>query len=77
MALKTLSTVPLARWPENGIVNFGTKFKKETTEHIERIRDTVRRSDVNVEELGVGLWHLYDEFRSHFQTRLGSAVSEV
>jgi uncharacterized protein (TIGR02271 family) len=49
---------------------------KEATERTETIRDTVRRSDVNVERLGADdrSWQDYDDdFRSDFQKRYGKA----
>jgi uncharacterized protein (TIGR02271 family) len=48
---------------------------KEATERTETIRDTVRRSDVNVERLGKderSSQEYDDDFRRDFQTRYGS-----
>lgn len=50
---------------------------KEATERTETIRDSVRRSDVNVEKLGSGDRTTYDnryddDFRTHFKSRYGT-----
>lgn len=50
---------------------------KETTQRTETIHDTVRRTDVNVENVGQqsGVTTGYDnDFRQHFQTRYGSTA---
>ncbi len=48
---------------------------KETTERTENIHDTVRRTDVEVEQLNAGSRSSTgdDEYRRHFQTAYGSA----
>jgi len=46
---------------------------KETTNRTETVRDTVRRTDVNVEKIGASDTDYSDDFRSHFKTRYGSS----
>lgn len=45
---------------------------KETTSRTETVRDTVRRTDVDVEQLGNDRGDYTSDFRSDFQTRYGS-----
>jgi len=46
---------------------------KETTNRTETVRDTVRRTEVEVEQLaGSGRTEYADDFRNHFQTRYGT-----
>jgi len=45
---------------------------KETRDRTETVRDTVRRTDVNVENLEAGGTNYSDDFRNHFQSRYGS-----
>jgi uncharacterized protein (TIGR02271 family) len=53
---------------------------KERNQRTETVRDTVRKSDVNVEQLGrteSNDWSRYDnDFRSDFQTRYGSTGAQ-
>lgn len=48
---------------------------KEVTERTETIKDTVRRTDVEVEQLGAGTGRTIsdDEFRTHWQSSYGSS----
>ena len=48
---------------------------KETRDHTETIRDTVRRSNVNVEQLGRDALENDDDFRADFAKRFGSVKS--
>jgi hypothetical protein len=46
---------------------------KETSNRTETVRDTVRRTEVEVEQLaGSGRTEYADDFRNHFQTRYGT-----